>query len=66
MKRKKTSRKKIIIITTILGLAILSCSYTAAAYINKWIPFSDQDKPFVTDDQGRGVIQTKQRLKKMK
>ena len=64
MKRKKTSRKKIIIITTILGLAILSCSYTAAAYINKWIPFSDQDKPFVTDDQGRGVNPNKTKTEK--
>lgn len=63
MKQKKTSRKKIIIIA-IIGLIVLSGSYTAVAYMNKWIPFSDQDKPFTVDDQGRGVNPNKTKAEK--
>lgn len=62
MKQKKISRKKIII--AIIGLVVLGSSYTAAAYMNKWIPFSDQDKPFTVDDQGRGVNPNKTKTEK--
>lgn len=62
MKQKKISRKKIII--AIIGLIVLGSSYTAAAYMNKWIPFSDQDKPFTVDDQGRGVNPNKTKTEK--
>ena len=66
MKQKKTSklsRKKIIIISLVAAIVIAG-SYVAAAYYNKWLPFSDQDKAFTVDDQGRGVNPNKTKTEK--
>lgn len=63
MKKRKISHKKIMI-RVIIGLIILGGFYTAAAYMNKWIPFSDQEKPFTVDDQGRGVNPNKTKTEK--
>lgn len=66
MKQKKTSklsRKKIIIISLLVAI-IVAGAYMTAAYYNKWLPFSDQNKSFTVDDQGRGVNPNKTETEK--
>ena len=62
-KLSKLSRKKIISIS-LLAAIVVAGSYVAAAYYNKWLPFSDQDKAFTVDDQGRGVNPNKTKTEK--
>lgn len=62
-KLSKLSRKKIISIS-LLAAVVVAGSYVAAAYYNKWLPFSDQDKAFTVDDQGRGVNPNKTKTEK--
>lgn len=63
MKQRKTNKSRKIIIA-IISLVVLSCSYVAVAYVNKWVPFSNNEKSFSVDDQGRGINPNKTKTEK--
>lgn len=63
MKQRKTNKSRKII-TAIIVLFILSCSYMAFAYVNKLAPFSNNEKSFSVDDQGRGINPNKTKTEK--
>lgn len=61
-KNRRVSRKKIALVAA--AAVIAAGVYMAAAYASKWPPFSDQERAFTVDDQGRGVNPHKTKTEK--